>query len=322
MCALALAVAAGNLPAQSGEQIRSVTSMAFAAFPEADRVSNIVRDIDVEARKRIEKELPFKIHFQELGEHKLHVAFRGPRPVGLLYMRSEQTEWGIADIGWALSLECRVLGFEFANSRSDETKKLPKSDFAKSLIGRGFREIVAVHNARARPAGETVTRSADRLTRIVLRSAMKATLVTELVWADQVSVLADLAMVYDELPGAKPGRRRVVEFGPKPGKPRRLLTLHVIEANGQAGYSLGKVIRSSTRIGEKAVELRWVLDTRGRIVHVTPSASWPGEKLRISCGALQGRPLADTGLPANPLTEVAAELSEELARIRWSRPRK
>lgn len=313
--AIALVVTTCATTAQSDDGTRTVSSMVFAAFPEADTVRHIVRDIDRKARKQIEAKLPFKIHFQELGEHKLHVAFRGPKPVGLMYVRSEQTEWGIADIGWALSLDCRVLGFAFANSRSRETRELPRSQFAKNLVGCSFDDLTTLHAGRPVPAGESSGSVPDSLSRTVLRSAMKATLVTELVWQDQVSKLADLAMLFTEMPGAMPGRHHLPVLAP--GK-RHLVTLHVIEARGQTGYPLGKVVRTRARLDAKnEVELRWVIDVDGQIVRVKPARSWPDEKLRLACGALRGRALADAELPGNPLAPIAAELAVELAKIPW-----
>ncbi|MCA8949633.1 MAG: hypothetical protein KDE27_09035 [Planctomycetes bacterium] len=299
--------------------------MVFSAFPEADTIRNIVRDIDRDTRRRIEQTLPFKIHFQELGEHKLHVAFRGNRPVGLMYVRTEQMEWGIAEIGWALSLECRVLGFAFANSRSDDTRELPRSAFAKTLIGCDYAALHALHESPA-PAGEADTRNAGPA-RTVLRSAMKATLVVDLVWVDQVSKLADLAMLYDELPFATPGRRHVIRPEPRLGTEQHLLALHVIEARGEAGFPLGRVARTRITLGgsgtggaEREIELRWVIDPAGRILRVTPAASWPDEQLRLMCSALRGRPLVDPALPGNPLAAVAREISAELTQLAGRRP--
>ncbi|MCR9245967.1 MAG: hypothetical protein NXI31_13120 [bacterium] len=320
---VATLLAAGFAGAQEDGSPRKFSKMVFDAFPEADRVRHILRGIDDRSRRKIEEELPFKIHFQELGEHKLHVAYRKQKPVGLMYVRSEQTAWGIADIGWALTLECRVVGFSFANSRSRETRELPNSAFAKELVGRDFRGLKALataHAASARPAGESQAQH-NKTERTVLRSAMKATLVTELVWHDQVSRLADLAMLYEELPGAKPGRRRIAKLLPRLGKPRRLEEMRVMDAWDQGNFTIGRVIRTVAKVrlpkrAEQSVELRWVLDSRGRILRVRPTTSWAGGDLRKACSGLRGRPLSAPNLPGNPLAAIAIETAEELQLLR------
>jgi hypothetical protein len=288
--------------------------MTFAAFPEADSVRQIPRDVDEAARAEIERRLPFRVHFQELGQHRLYVAFRDHRPIGLLYSRAEETEWGHSDIGWAISLERRIVGFEFAASRSRKADEIASTSFAKHLVGRSFAELCAGFPALARPDAETDPRLHD-LVRTVLRSALAATAVVEVVWLPEVEKLADVAMAYEEFPGLVHHRRLIAELAPPAADapPRELQALRCMLASGRGGFPLGSVARTRIRSGDTGIDLRWVLDARRTIVAIRPVESWPDGDLRQACCTLRGHRLDAAELPATPLTAAAAELAAELA---------
>lgn len=315
-------VGAARARAQSDERIRPVAELVFAAFPAADTVRHIVRDVDEAARRQIEARLPFQIHFEDLGEHRLHVAFRGQKPVGMMFVRSEQTNWGIADIGWAMTLEGRIVGFAFTNERSQEARELPRSVFARQLVGLDFRGLQALAappataSTPATPAGESrPERSQCPMSpthRMILRSAMKATLVTELVWQDQIIALADLQMLLDALPGSRRGRRAVLPVTGDAAA-RSLRSGRVVEARGQKGTAVGQVARTRAHVrfetGPRDVELIWTIDPTGRVLRVRPVVSWAKDDLRRACAGLRGRPLEAPLMADNPLTQVARELA-------------
>lgn len=295
--------------------VMSATKLAFRAFPEADAVRRISRDVTREARVVIEAELPFKVHFEELGAHKLHVAFRGRTPIGMLYARSEDVGWGMAEIGWAMTLEGRLVGFEFASSRSKHTEGLSTSAFAKGLVGRDLEELRLLFAARPAPSGETGNTTAADLKDTVLKSALKATVVTAVVWQKDVDGLADLAMLYEEFPGAARKRPLIADLAPRQDEPRILESVRVMEALGRGGFLLGKAVRTRIRHDNSRLELRWVFDSRGTLLRVSPSVSWPGEELRKACSSLRGHRLDDPKLPATPLSAAARELHEEMVRL-------
>jgi len=147
---------------------------------------------------------------------------------------------------------------------------------------------------------------------MILRSAMKATLVTELVWQDQIIALADLQMLLDELPGSRRGRRAVL---PVTGEAvaRSLRSGRVVEARGQKGTAVGQVARTLAHVrfatGPRDVELIWTIDPTGRVLRVRPVASWAKDDLRRACAGLRGRQLEAPLMTDNPLTQVARELA-------------
>lgn len=286
----------------------------YSAFREADAIRRIERCIDDKARAAIEEALPFRVHFAELSSHVLHVAFRGKKPIGLLYVRSEETEAGLSDIAWAVTLDGRITGFQFVHARTARANELPSTPFGKSMVGKTLADLRA---ELAAPAGET---RGDDLERIAARSAMKATAVIEVVWADEVRKLADLAMLYDEFPGAERYRRQVLPAAAGETAVTRG-SLYVMEAEAQGNFRLGSAIATTCRIGGADVGVRFVLGNDGRIVRAMPTVSWATGELRAMCSALPGRRLDDAALADNPLTSAANEIATALAARQRARAR-
>lgn len=305
---------------QRNDDDSAALTAVFHAFPEADSYRQIQRDVDRQTRTEVEQSLPFRLHFDELGKHTLLVAFRSRRPIGLVYLRSEESEYGLTEVAWAMSLDLRVLGFELPRCRNRHRRDLENSAFAKELAGRDSSQLVAMFKSEPPVTSDTtrVPAGAEQLADLVLRSALKALRVAELVWHDDVEKLQDQAMGYDAFPAGERFRRQVVQFHGGPDEPAHLGTVHVVRAIGRASTSLGSVVR--TTLAEQDADaaprtLRWVLDDQLRVLSVTPMESWAGASLRMACRELTGQLLADANLPDNDLRPVARELAAVMARL-------
>jgi len=303
--------------AQSDKDLIETEEMVYRAFPEADATRRIERAVERPAREAIERTLPFRVHFDELGLHTLFVAFRGRRPVGLFYVRTEEAEWGFMEIGWALDLDLHVLGFQFRRGRNRHMQELEKSAFRKDLIGRdygGVRDLLVPPTGEPAPLAG-VPAGADELARTCLRSAMKALLVTELVWSDEVAKLADRAMGFDAFPAAESLKREVVRCEQRDTAVHPLLAARVMFAYGTGHSQLGCVVRTDVQLGERKAAVRWVVDSQLRVMRVAPMQSWAEDALRAACTDLVGRQLDGEPLPGNAVQPVATDLAAVLQRL-------
>jgi hypothetical protein len=315
----ALAVMAAAQSDQDPRETEQMVQMVYRAFPEADATKRIVRAVERPAREAIENTLPFRVHFDELGDHTLFVPFRGRRPVGLFYMRTEEAEWGFMEIGWALDLDLRVLGFQFHRGRNRHLQELEKSAFGKDLIGRDYHGVRELLLQEKPLAGVPI--GAEELAKTCLRSAMKALLVTELVWSDEVEKLADRAMGYDAFPAAERLKREVVRSDEPATAARPLLSSRVMYAYGTGFTQLGCVVRTDVQLGERKAAVRWVVDSQGRVLRVTPMQSWEENPLRAACTDFEGRQLDGAPLPDNALQPVATALAAVLQKLGERKPR-
>lgn len=314
----ALAVCAGLSPAQTTNELRDPRGSVFRAFPEADSFRAIVRDVDRAARSEVERRLPFKVHFNELGPHALYVAFRERKPLGLMYLRREEGRWGITEVAWALTLDLRIVGFDMLRGRSQYGHALARSAFARRLVGLGYEDVAALQGADGALALEdgVVFEGGEHLARTVLRSAMKTLLVTDAVWRGELSKLQDLAMGLDAFPAAERFRRQLRVLGDEEETLRQLQSVRVMRAIGAAHSELGAVVRTEARDGDRVVTLRWVLTPGLRVARIVPDRIGADPALRASCNRFEGLLLAEGPDDASLVAFVARQLVPALQEMR------
>lgn len=312
--ALVFGLFGAALPAQAGDDGPPADGIVFHAFPEADSYRRIVRDVDQQARTTIERQLPFKVHFDELGAHTLFVAFRGRQPIGFIYLRSEEAEWGLAEIAWSMTLDLHVLGFQFLRGRGLHQRELESSAFAKQLVGCDRTRLEALLAGKAQ-ADALVPQRAAELAATVLRSGAKALLVTDTVWPEEIAKLQDLGRGFDSFPSAERFLRKVVQLDLQVGDAKQTVAANIVRAIGKGNTPLGAVVRSQARIGNGDLLLRWVIDGDLRIMHIVPVRSWASDELRLLCKELEGHRLVDLPAGDNRLLPIARGLGEVLLRL-------
>lgn len=297
-----------RVPSQSANELSDAARSVFLAFPQATSFRAIVRDVDLQARIAVEKGLPFKVHFNELGAHSLYVPFRKLEPVGLLYVRTEDGGWGFTEVSWSLSLDLRVLGFRFLRCRSPHRAALQRSPFARSLIGRGFEQLGELLGRDGRlccrrgdiPAGS------EELARALVRSAMKTILVTRTVWRRELRKLRDLALGLQAFPAAQ--RVLPMALGAM-HRDSHLRAVHAVTVFGTADARLGVAVASELHAAT-TTELRWTLTKDLRVIRVTVVGARCPAALRVACSELAGRRLDDPGRGA--LSAAARDLDQAL----------
>lgn len=72
--------------------LRDLVNTIYTLFPEADAYRSSVKTIGRSARQAVLDQLPFKIHFNELGRHTLYMALQNGDVIGMVHARSEMTE--------------------------------------------------------------------------------------------------------------------------------------------------------------------------------------------------------------------------------------
>jgi hypothetical protein len=330
LCAALLAVAAAPVGAASSPQLADagapraksaagaaspLETVVFRAYPEADGYSSIARDVGPTHRRTIEQRLPFKVHFNELGEHSLLVAYRSRRPVGLVYQRTEESDWGLVDIAWHVSLDLRVFGFEITRGLGRDAKEIADSLFAEQLAGSTFDEVcarLAAHQEALR--GEDAS-PRGQLTRTVLRSAAKALAVTSAVWRHEVEKLHDQAEGYDLFPAAARFVRRTTKLDVDGDAGVRTFDVKVMYAYDFGNTLLGYVVWSTPREGGGDAHLRWVVDRDRRIVIVRPDGVVRDADGAESWTRLTGRLLAAPGDVEPALAALAQGLGALVIRL-------
>ena len=173
--------------------LRDPVNSIYQLYPNATSYRSIVRTVNQQTREHIITHLPnFNLHFSEMGRHTLYVAIQNGIEIGYVHVRSEQSQWGLVEVAWALNLDLSVKDFVFQRARNPSRKYLETPDFKSQLIGRNFKALKTLIDS---PFAEFSTplftnKDALKLVNVVIKSAMKTILITEQAWNDDLKTVS------------------------------------------------------------------------------------------------------------------------------------
>jgi len=303
--------------------LRDPFSAIQTLYPEADSHYSIVRIISPETRDYVADNLPFTLHFNELGKHTLYVVTKDQRPLGLIHARSEPYTWGLVEIVWSFNTDLTIRDFQFQRCRSKLCAELESEQFKSQLQGKSpleLKQFITSDGQSLNQALLNVPQGAESLALSVLRSALKTSVVTEYAWrddllainprnaksarfenADKVEKLENLyndkayQMIAAELQDAKTAVIRDSVMG-----------YRYLDNNAQ---SLGYVISAELDLGEFSGRYQWAFADDGRIMEVSPQNSWPNNDVHQSFAELEGKLLSSQDQCATAVSLATYELT-------------
>ncbi|MDJ0940445.1 MAG: hypothetical protein QNJ00_11850 [Woeseiaceae bacterium] len=173
--------------------LRDPSHQIYDMYPTATGYRSVVREIDNETQVAVDKKIPFSLLKGELGQHTLYVPVDSGDPLGYIQIRSELTEWGLAEIVWALNIEREVVDFRFQRCRGQACKSVLEKGLQEMLEGLDQAALIALLDDQGQlPESLTETMNEDErmLASVVTRSAIKVIAVIESGWSTTVRELA------------------------------------------------------------------------------------------------------------------------------------
>lgn len=161
-------------------------------FPDYKSSRSLVKTISLEVKQRLQAHLPFEFHYKEFGKHTLYLVFNDTVPIGLILARPEKGRWGINEIVWALDMDYNIIGFNFQRCRCITQDEVESPDFRQFLQGQNWQSLsntlfTDADNHHDLPG--TISEEGRSLAMTVIRSAIKASLTTSLVWGEELKTL-------------------------------------------------------------------------------------------------------------------------------------
>ncbi len=314
LAALTAVVSTAAAQSEAFCALRDPVRQIYLIYPGADAHRSIVRSVGPKARHEVASQLPFGLHFNELGKHTLYVAAKSGRPMGLIHVRSEVGRWGLMEIAWALDLDLRVRDFTFQRCRSRQRKKLSTKAFRANLIGKNLSELGALLTKSGKSSSALkAPRGTEGLAAALVRSAMKTIVVTESVWKADLRILRLLDQglrgfeggasvqpvkqvytqdVLHELRDRLAGNGSVFDRA----------TVAVLRVINKDKKQIGIVVRTDWLVGAKKTVILWRIDMSGKLLAINAAGA---ETLPSEFKALKGRALGSFEDCASP-TELAA----------------
>jgi hypothetical protein len=184
-----LLLAPSSAHAQAYCALRDPVQTVYQLYPTATSYRSIVATVGDDARAGISARFGLPMHQGELGRHTLYIALERGTPVGLVHVRSERTQWGLAEVAWALDFDLRVIDFRIQRSRSTNRAVVESDAFRATIQGKtgaGLAAMVAPGGADLTTRDARMSNADRMLTVAVLTSGVKAIAASEAVWGNQI----------------------------------------------------------------------------------------------------------------------------------------
>ena len=170
--------------------LRDPAHQIYAMFPNATSYRSIVSEINNDVRSTLNSRVPFQLHNNELGEHTLYVPVKNRKPQGIVHVRSETIDWGLAEIVWALDLDLNIKEVRFQRCRGRACKTLLDKGFASTLVGQSSEQLTSLLDGSAmlEVANRLQLQDSEiNLAEAMVQSAIKTISVTRIAWPTTIS---------------------------------------------------------------------------------------------------------------------------------------
>lgn len=173
--------------------LRDPVAQIYQLFPQADAYRFFVRTVDDDVRQLVEQKIPYQeLHLDELGKHTLYVALKDGEPLGVVHVRSEQSQWGLIEIAWAINLDLTIRNFNFQRSRAVGNQIILQNSFKQLIINKDFSKLSAYIDTTGRINDDELHQAAKQvldLAKVVVINGLKTLLVTQIAWATELNEL-------------------------------------------------------------------------------------------------------------------------------------
>ena len=173
--------------------LRDPSHQIYDMYPTATGYRSVVRDINNETQVAVDQKIPFPLLQGELGQHTLYVPVDDGDPLGYIQIRSELTEWGLAEIVWALNIQREVVDFRFQRCRGQACKTVLKKGVRELLQGLDQAALIELLDDKGQlqpKLAPSMSENERVLASVLTRSAIKVIAVIESGWSSTVSELA------------------------------------------------------------------------------------------------------------------------------------
>lgn len=283
-------------------------------YPASNRYRSLVRLIDQKVRTGISRQMPFSLHFNEIGQHTLFLALSDERPVGFVHARSEISNTGMIELAWAISLDMTVQGFYFQRCRSPRCNESLTKKISSELQGKSFEEVrlfLSQDGLRFNSTYPNRYGEDESLVLSVIRSALKTLKVTELAWAEDIAKIQRDQISLDHLKSSgnlEYKRIRATVDKNDPSSYDSMINTDSIEVHLvlQNGKEVGRLVEAGWQQGQYNGELIWLFSPQGDVIDIKSKQKWQSTEVASSFAEVIGQKFSKN-MSCSSATEVAGK---------------
>ena len=151
--------------------------------PQLQKYKTLIATINEDARVKLNRILPFEIHYYETGRHNLYLISNKNEVKGLVHARTEPSKWGLVEIAWSLDLNLKIKDFTFQRCRTSAKTEILQPRIKEIFQGKGFYDLLE----DVPPVNTTnLSENAQKLYKLIYKSALKTIALTDLCWKQEL----------------------------------------------------------------------------------------------------------------------------------------
>jgi len=268
-------------------------------YPDATSHRSIVNVVGQETRDAISEQLPFSLHFNEIGKHTLYVAAKKDELLGFVHARSESSDWGLIEVAWGISPQETLEGIYIQRCRDP---KCADPVFLKNvrqlLMHKSFQQLLPLLNdSKTQLSSSTSKLFGDNrsLALAIVKSGLKTLKVTELNWATDIDNLRREQLVYGVF-GVDVG----IELAPLADSEPMTATDTIVAGGvvsthrvSRAEQVLGHVVHAHWAQSQDRGDFMWLFSPSGEVLDVDVVSEHPRDEITQEFLAMVGKNVAD-----------------------------
>jgi hypothetical protein len=253
--------------------LRDPVAAINVLYPENNSHRSIVRPISQEARQLISSELPFTLHFNEIGQHTLYIAQNEKQVVGFIHTRSELSKSGIIEIAWAMNLDMSLNGFFFQRCRSPACVGALPQQLSQHLKGKTYSDLLLMldeTSSNLTPAMQLQYGVKSDLVLSVIRSALKTISITQIAWHTDIDKIRRQVLIAKHFGPLSTIQLQFHSSQETISKPQNhsiiqsdTIKSYVVLNNEQ---TMGYLAAASWKQDKQEGETNWLFSTKGKVL--------------------------------------------------------
>ena len=163
-------------------------------FPEATGFRSFLRKVTPKHTEILKSELPIDFDSREFTTHTLYAVHQSGRILGYVQSRTEEADWGLAEIIWVLDADLKLSTFRFQRCRSRWQSQVEGESLQAALRGRSelnLQQIRATQGTSALVKELGLPSQSEKLVGAVIESGLKALGLARVVWGEDIKSIRE-----------------------------------------------------------------------------------------------------------------------------------
>ena len=171
----------------------------YAMFPKATGYRSVIKKLNREARKEIEKFLGQRLDYDEGGEHTFYLILKNEDVIGVIRPHAERGRHGIVEMIWAFTLDGGIKDFNIQRSRERGTALVKSEEFRRQFRAKTLRTAFTEKKSRKiNTALFTPPKNAEKVSSLIAYSAKKNLFLYKLFFPEYNQQIVDASKAKDK----------------------------------------------------------------------------------------------------------------------------